>query len=365
MPLKLPIYCQLKAIKDFFAFEPDSMALDALLEQNFKQAKNRIDLQDLILNRSKLHLDIDLEDFLILAEADVQNRGLVFSLLDSSQRGNRQLSFEPEIFEFIENEQANLPTFLNPHTLFLLDREKEFCERFEKKYGFWFYNVERLFEKAAFILSSALYNVTKQVTASARLSNWGDLRAFRHPCNAMVIVDNYIFSPNYRQTYQQNIYDNIVLFLKVVLLNNFENIEFDLTFVSEKDSKNRFTIDELYNNLNQKLAGNFTNIYFNLSIIFTNELPPDLQNHDRNIFTNYFWLHSGYSFTYFDNRGNTAKETNLTLHSILGGFYNNEAGDNPIFDAVRLHLDKCKHICDAQTNTDYFRGNKHNRLLDF
>lgn len=376
MPLKLPIYCQLKALESFFAFEPDSKAVDSLLEEKFRQAKNRIDLLDLVLNRSKLYLDIDLDSFLLLAEADIQNRGIIFSLYDSSQRGNRQLSFEPESFYFLENEQASLPTDINPHTLFLLDIEKELCQELERKYGFWFYNVEHIFAKAEFILSSALYNVTKNTSASFRLSDWGDLRNFQHPCNAMVIVDNYIFSPNYRQNIQDNICNNILPLLEILLPKKL-NSDFDLTFIIEEKKDTDIDLNLIYTFLASQLPNLGKDYNFNTSIICLKEIRydsnnpnnsdyttyQDLKNHDRNIFTNYFWLHSGHSFTYFDNQGDTAKETNLTLHSIFGGFYSNDAGDNAVFDAVRLHLEKCKNICNAQTNTNYYRGNKQNRLL--
>ncbi|MCP4438183.1 MAG: hypothetical protein GY810_04495, partial [Aureispira sp.] len=92
-------------------------------------------------------------------------------------------------------------------------------------------------------------------------------------------------------------------------------------------------------------------------------------NHDRNIFTNYLWYHSGNTFSYFNKKEQVIKQTNLFYHPIwhLQRALNKKTDyDKTTFWAVANLLDEAKDIVKGAKDLPTLQqvwGNKQNRLL--
>jgi hypothetical protein len=130
---------------------------------------------------------------------------------------------------------------------------------------------------------------------------WDFLDSIKHPCNSLVILDDYILTDS-NELIEENL---IELLKKIMPLKLNQNLEFQITIIGENqgvkliDKKNKIL----------KKLNNFYSYPINLSII-----PEKI--HDRRIFTNYYWIISGYGFTLFQDK-KVKKETSFTFIPIF------------------------------------------------
>jgi hypothetical protein len=130
---------------------------------------------------------------------------------------------------------------------------------------------------------------------------WDFLDSIKHPCNSLVILDDYILTDS-----NELIEENLVELLKKIMpLKLNQNLEFQITIIGENQG---IKLIDKKNKILKKL-NNFYSYPINLSII-----PEKI--HDRRIFTNYYWIISGYGFTLFQDK-KVKKETSFTFIPIF------------------------------------------------
>lgn len=88
-------------------------------------------------------------------------------------------------------------------------------------------------------------------------------------------------------------------------------------------------------------------------VLFGLYLSSRREEHDREILTNYYRIHSGHSFDYFDDNGFVKKETTVRITGLLGVDYNAH------FQLLELTK---KLVTNAKTGHDHF-GVQGNRLF--
>ncbi len=332
---QIPIYCDIDTLEKILVHYT-KCTQDALENDTLHENQHYLLIYNLIIKRAKLYLADDADIFLQKALKN-PNLKKIFK--------NLKTDFISENTDF----STELPPNINPHSLFISNQSKEKCEELSQKYGFWFYNIEMLFEKTALLFATDLFNINKKKRLSNAFEQWADLKRYKHACNAMVIIDNYILEDTHE------IEKNLFPMLDNLLPEKLENGEFDLTIFSANDRK----LDNMHSFLFQKLQ-NFRSYIINLSVI----LITSDKNHDRHIFTNYLWLHSGYGFTYLNKKGEINKNTNLFLYSLFSNhFHENQ---NTTFDAICMHLEDMKqHSKTTESNQYQLKvcGNKQNRLF--
>jgi hypothetical protein len=199
----------------------------------------------------------------------------------------------------------------------LFFNEDDQNDQWEADFGCIFINSQQL-QKGYFLFNWHLIPFTK---SSPRFNSWSFMAQFRHPCNALVITDNYLFAKEDLGQNKRQIDENLLALL-VELLPTSLKISFHLTIIgSPIDRQGKYqnylkcNLEALHNYIINRLQQRFRyTIHLNILIA---------PFHDRNILTNYAWLSSGNSFTYFENR-RLHSNTNLTFQPVtqLNSTYN-------------------------------------------
>ena len=208
-------------------------------------------------------------------------------------------------------------------------------------------------EKVDFLLNWLILPISKKKNFP---NNWDFLDRFKHPCNAMVLTDNYLFDYN-----AQEMKENLIPFLKKLLPKTLE-IEFQLTIIG-KDTKK--TIDFKQKKVEIEKALEAFNYPINLTII------PEAV-HDRNIFTNYYWINSGVGFSIFKVEGGRLKLKNDSMFTFYPISYINtdfkayfSESTKVVADSVLSCRNEILDNCKKMNQKDFLElaGNKRNRLL--
>jgi hypothetical protein len=145
-------------------------------------------------------------------------------------------------------------------------------------------------------------------------NSWEKIADFKHPFNSLLIIDNYLLDDNIE--IENNLFPLLDNFLPIKL----ESSEFHLTIVTtiknnkSDANKSKKELEKWRSSILNKIK-EIRDYKFDISISIILTGPE--HNHDRNILTNYFWIHSGHSFTYFGNNGQVKKNTNLMIFPIF------------------------------------------------
>lgn len=199
----------------------------------------------------------------------------------------------------------------------LFFNEDDNNEQLEADFGCIFINSQQL-HKAYFLFNSHLISFTKP---RPRFINWSFIAQLRHPCNALVITDNYLFAKDDLAQNKRQLDENLLTLLAELMPKRLK-IPFHLTIIGSPIDRNgkyqaylKNNLESLHEYLVETLKRRFSyDIHMNILIA---------PFHDRNILTNYAWISSGNSFTYFENR-RLHSNTNLTFQPVtqLNSTYN-------------------------------------------
>ncbi len=132
-----------------------------------------------------------------------------------------------------------------------------------------------------------LYN-TEDFRIDKTLSDWSILNKIKHPCNALILTDNYLFT-------NDSNYENLISVLKNLLPRQMmRGFDFDLTLIG-------YNKDDSINIPNTKKE-----ILERLRVIFNYKIKLTIlrrKHHGRYIFTNYYRINSERGFCVFRNNG--------------------------------------------------------------
>lgn len=186
---------------------------------------------------------------------------------------------------------------------------------------------------------------------------WEILKDFKHPINSMIIADRYLFS------WKWNMENNLFPLLKLLLGGQKLDIPFDLTILTEKiyeiDWHNHIEEDKskIFRRIENFLKHELSLTTFNLTFC---QLPKVLgeEMHDRQLFTNYFFIDSGFGFGCFDKDGKSKikSTTKVSLTSITEEVHDATSDSSDIFIKEKLNL--------LLHSDSMVIGTKTNRLFD-
>jgi hypothetical protein len=201
--------------------------------------------------------------------------------------------------------------------LFLLDEQVEL--NLEERFGCVMANSTSL-DKMEFLSNVEDLRIHKG------MRDWNGLSKLQHPCNSLLITDNYLFSND------DNL-DNVKSILKAIMAKSLDaDFVFHLTIIGF-DAKKSF----------QPIGGQKAKLEDFLKQYFTYKVDLTIireDHHDRNIFTNYGRFSSGKGFGLFKkNRLSENDETTVTFHPIT------HKGRLSSTQSVRNEeLEKCRKI---------------------
>jgi hypothetical protein len=221
-------------------------------------------------------------------------------------------------------------------------------ENAENDYG-WIVSSTKDLEKLSFLFTNQFVPLNKTKSLP---KDWDFIKDFKHPFNSMVITDNYLWE---RDIYE--IERNLIKFLKNIVPRNLK-IAFHLTLIGQNTlgidmSQRKIDLEELLKDHFQ--AG------LKLSII------PE-KVHDRNVFTNYFWINSGSGFSIFYSNKKLKHNSVFMFFPItyqstdLKQYINPDAKKtgNGVLSIRNALIEECKKINRKETASV---GDKNNRLL--
>lgn len=185
-------------------------------------------------------------------------------------------------FEKLEKEPESFFDDINPHAVFFFNDATK-CKEMEEDYGMMFISNETIIENAKFLFQEGLISISKKEN---HLKNWDFVSKYKHPCNSLIIVDNYILKD------EKKIEKNLILLLKELLPTRLKK-EFQLVIITDNNQTN--IIKDRYEFLLKQLKSMDKPYKIVLKII-----TQAIDNHDRNLLTNYLWINSGCGFSIFN-----------------------------------------------------------------
>lgn len=191
------------------------------------------------------------------------------------------------------------------------------------------------------------------------LQSWTDTNTYLSPCTDIIFVDRYIFNAD-NETLKNNVYSLIAQ-----LAGKAKQKKIKICFVTDKDDNNcPFNWPEIISNIKESVKKKTkTEPYVTIVKMPKRGLPDKLREHDRTIFTNYKYIYSGDTFSYFGHK--KTDKTNIIssgrLFTLLsfGNQENQEIGNRFITDIQHL-VNEVKKI-----SSYYIEGDKQSNFLIF
>ena len=173
-----------------------------------------------------------------------------------------------------ENKQKPFFESIRDQTkFFFLDISPNLAERIEEKFGYIVISKDK-------IESIEKYFISHRISLSNKLiNNWDFVRNYKHPCNSIVITDDYLGKTG------QDIRDNIVPLLRRIMPSRLDTI-FHLTIIGFSKLTN-----EQFKEVKNELESSFKNNRYPVCLYIIQH-----SYHDRFLFTNYYHFSCGQGF---------------------------------------------------------------------
>ncbi|MDR1919959.1 MAG: hypothetical protein LBQ65_09990 [Tannerellaceae bacterium] len=207
-------------------------------------------------------------------------------------------------FYHFEEMEAGAEAFfneVNPHALFFMG-STERCKELAEDYGMIFVSNELRDDFAECIFGYEIDYVSINKKESS-LRNWDFIARYRHPCNSLIIADNYILADNKKMK------NNLLKLIDKLLPEKLER-SFQLTIITGS-GRDHLSIEGRYKFLAEQVH-KLRDYRIELKIV-----AKSTDNHDRNILTNYLWINSGFGFTIFKGPHISAN-THFSINPIAG-----------------------------------------------
>lgn len=157
------------------------------------------------------------------------------------------------------------------------------------------------------------YQFTRSFTPAKEMLTWNILESLVLPCSDIIIVDPYLFSEEKLLDY------NLHALLRVLVPKTSDSkiklVIFTAPSYSVKDSNGKtIKLKPEWKTIRKNIIKflKFDNVTAKVTIVASSKI----NEHDRSIFTNYYNLHSGDSFNYYDSKNNLiTKGRHFTVHS--------------------------------------------------
>lgn len=277
------VYCEIEFYKRFLDLFPKQILPS---EDSIIRAKQWIDFSAFLF-KSAIHINIGAEEFKRLSE---QNE-YYFFLWKKSVNGECFLEFDdlgfPNVRE-IHTLVTNNNKILN--AVFLTTESAEECQKLEKIFGI------RVISDKSIFQNENLFNTHIETINSGNHShtNWDFLEVFKHPCNSIAIVDNYllkneeVIKANLIPILQKLIPYDLITPFHLSIFTSKKIKEGDKVAVIDFGKISKLIIEEIRKTRSKQ---------FKLKVGIFNSNSKDY--HDRVIITNYMIIDSGSGFDLF------------------------------------------------------------------
>lgn len=246
-------------------------------------------------------IDIGKEEFINRCDESIQ--GKMYELLLNSFADGREFHCLPEVAESIKtyekDNQGELYFNAHDQIIFFLDRDQNTCREMEEDYGLIFISLESLYNRAELLFTPQRHHIDENTYY------WDFVRKYRHPCNSLLLIDNYILNKD------KNIMEqNITSLLDALLPMRLNRRHFKVTIITViPEKQNKEWADKKKSKL-EEFIKDIRDYPIDVSIAYIT----DNKNHDRNLLTNYYLFDCGYGFVLTGHE--REKGTKLTIFPI-------------------------------------------------
>lgn len=191
------------------------------------------------------------------------------------------------------------------------------------------------------------------------LQSWTETNTYLSPCTDIIFVDRYIFNAD-DETLNNNVYTLIAQ-----LASKAKQRKINICFVTDKDYGHYPIVWSDIILRIKEVVKKKTKSEPNVTIVKMpkKDLPDNLHEHDRTIFTNYKYIYSGDTFSYFgqkkDDKTNIISSGRLLTLLSFGNRENEKIGNSFISDIQRL-VNEVKKI-----SPFYIEGDKISNFIKF
>lgn len=294
-------YCEIDFLKEFINSHPTMLLPD---DSIIRYMDNWLSLYKFIC-KSDVVINISSAEFQRLAETDDWFR----MFWKKSGNGDCNIEFVDKLsFPFIKDLSISKCDERHLNAVFLTTQPDQICIQQSKKYGVIVLNNNLLRE------CDHLYMDSGTEFPSDRAKDWSFMQGLNrvfptiNTCNSMIIVDNYLFSDDIKNGFDERLEYNLKPLLKSLLPEKLAESEcFEISIFTE--DQNKQGLDRQLNYLNSLLYKIRPNLNFRLSIygecrgIF----------HDRGILTNNVWISSGHGFDIVKKDKTLEKPTTINI----------------------------------------------------
>lgn len=251
-----------------------------------------------------------------LSEEEFEIQGsLNYSPQARSLRSRIDLYFQGvEEMEYVEElpSESNTISYSNIKFYDFIFTSNDQIVDIEKRYGVAVFTKMNFFQKWNIFAKNEPPLLIPERSEDIGSDGWQILEKFRHPINAILMIDRYFFD------FYLNIENNLFPLLKVLLSDQKLDIPLDLTILTEKIKQNMHTqiqekdLMKIYSRIAYHLKNEMG---FNLVNLTLCKIPSYLgpKIHDRQIFTNYFFITSGSGFGCFNKNGQSSLPMSTTI----------------------------------------------------
>lgn len=287
---KLPVYCDFEYLQNFFS-KVSSINFNPLDDVN--EIIGMLESQKLFLSRSILLIDKTEEEIKELSQTD----DLIKVLVKKSQTGGSELYGCKNEIEEIKSGNIKKTLENDPFAIYCLNVESDFSADFQSKFGSFCYYKHDYPKIKKYRKEPEVINIGSEF-------NWASVLPSDLPSRFIIIHDNYLLE-NTTEDKSENLKQIIsALFNKEYLgcfeIHFFHFIE-DLHLLDRKKSLIIKLIEAI--TLPHKVTVNF--------IKGTKE-----NLHDRDILTNFYWVHCGHT-TDIVKKGRSTKRTTIHFNNIF------------------------------------------------
>ena len=321
---KIDIYCEFAFLEKFYSSLPKSDD-----RSNLKFLRYWQDFNELLCKHSSIVLmDINYESF-VEQSKNAENsilREALDLILTASYNGYIDIACCPtekkNMEAHIEDNEGDRYFGKEPQRIYLLDVASEKCQQLENDYGLMFISNDNFTRWANFLFTSDIALVNEKT------KNWDFVKQYEHPCNSIILVNNYILDSD-NSVLEKDINSLFDALLPMQLNLNTFNIQVHTTF-TKKGNDN--TKKELVESTIKKLRKYPINVKIFLAHKTTNN------QHDRFLLTNYCMFNSGYGFVLGKER---EKGTSLMVWPLTYiSKYGNRESRNNVYQIMQYLREK-------------------------
>jgi len=303
---KIDIYCEFGFLEKFCDACPQTIGVP---HANVKMWSEYLDLlcgsTDIVIT------DINENDYRERCDESVVTGQILLMILQSHYDGKKNLKYLPnesKSMEMYEQKGKGKDYFkLREQTVFLMNRNKEECKKKEEDYGLLFISMDNYYE-FSLLFSPDIQEINRDSIF------WQCAKHYRHPCNTVILVDNFILK-NDNEIIKKNLtslFTSLLPFqlneipLKIhIFTRRYEDRTRRESENNQKNKQKSEIIQQCIKSLNRPYSESIET-----KIIFINEY----SDHDRYLLTNYALFYSGYGFVLTDDQ--RQKGTSLSFFPI-------------------------------------------------